>query len=373
VTKCRCKVTILTLALLGACSGPPRFDRPAPPSIVFAPIPAPTGEFAVGSLLLDVDDPRPIELLPEGLPRVIEAQLWYPAPPGAEGEPMPYLPRRATANAMIADRYWSRSADTIASWLGYSTHATLNALPAPRVGGFPLLLFAPASAMAVSSYNTLLADLASRGFVVIAVAPRVARAQAVRRTAYGGGTDDDDVALRAADIELVLRRFVGSSGTVAAVARRADLTRAGALGHVTGSAVALEVCARAQVVRRCAAVDGIPDDAQVRRGTTRPTLALRSHRADDVTVGPSARDRWLALFTSGDAGGALYRLSGLDAASPTDAPWMMRDIVRTDSDPARMLTLTSSLLAAFFDAPEDSAFAAVDSLAAMQPELRAES
>lgn len=362
------------IALLAACGGaePPRV---APQGAV--PIPVPTGSFGVGSILLDVEDSRPAEELPEGLVRTIEAQVWYPAPRERSGARMPYFPRPIVLDRMLARGYFSQPQLRLMEWSRMEVQALRNALPVVQPGGFPLLLFAPGAGIPAEQYAALLQELASRGFVIVAVSPRAAEASSIRRTS--GSTRAEDPDQRAADLSLVLRRFVSATGSVAAIAQRADLTRAGAFGHAAGGLVALRACALEAVLRRCASLDGSPADVDQQRARTRPFVVIVS-RPDSalaqatVTGAPDdAPARWLALLARADsAAGAILELEGATTMTFTDAPFVMPAITGAlgqHGEPALLQRAAVDALAAFFAERDAGSLTALDAVDAARPEL----
>ena len=370
----RCATVALAAMLVVACG---RAQPTGAAPLARAPIPAPDGRYGVGSILLDVEDTRPAAELPDGLVQMIEAQVWYPARRGNTGPFMPYFPRRIVLERMRAQGYFAQPSERIAGWARLDVHATRNALPAVRAGDFPLVLFAPAAGIPMEQYAALLQELASRGFVVVAVPPRAPRASSFRRTAADVRAEDPDQ--RAADLSLVLRRFVSATGSVGAIAQRADLTRAGAFGHVAGGLVALRACTREAVLQRCASLDGAPAQADLGRPLARPFLVIAS-RPDSaaaqatVTAGQvDAPARWLDLFTAHDgAAGALYALDGASTMTFTDAPFVMPAITGAlgqRGDPVALQRLTVDALAAFFGVRDGPPLDPVDALDVARPEL----
>jgi hypothetical protein len=312
--------------------------------------------------------------MPENLARVVKAQVWYPAARDAGGERMPYFPRAGTHARLREIGYLRQPPERFDAWAHWTTHAERGALPAVRTGGFPLVLFTPSPPVPVQQYTALLQELASRGFVVLAVEPRVERTPAIRRSAW---TPEQEENLRAADLSLVLRRFGSATGSVAAIAQRADLTRAAVLGHLNGVDAMLALCGSERVLQRCAALDGVPPDDALPGGAPLPLLVLRSGTTPaDADLESDVRARWLTLFArGGDAPVRLLRLEGSGFMSATDAPWLMPDVARAAGagpDARGTFDLTVELLTSFFEGPAEP-FAGVDSLTAAYPELRVES
>ena len=340
-------------AALGACSGA---ETPHVAPQTLAPVPAPAGDYGVGTILLDVEDTRPDTELPPGFGRTIEAQVWYPSRGVSPGPRMPYFPRRAVLERLMENGYFAQPEGRIAEWGRMEVHARRSAVPAVRSGGFPLLLFAPAAGVPAEQYTALLQELASRGFVIVAVPQRSPRAPSLRRTSTSGAVEDPDQ--RAADLSLALRRFVSASGSVAAIAQRADLTRAGAFGHAAGGLIALRACALETVLQRCASLDGAPAEADRARPLPRPFLVLAANpdtsvaRARVTTDAGDAPDRWLALLDRPDSTpGAMFALDGATTMTFTDAPFVMPAITGAlgqRGDPVTLQRLAVDALAAFF-------------------------
>ena len=369
-------VLVMLVAVYGTACGGAEPGRAAPQGR--APIPEPGGRFAVGTMLLDVEDSRPAEELPDGIVRTIEAQVWYPVRDGNSGPRMPYFPRPAVLDRLLGRGYFSQPDERIASWARMEAHALRNALPALQAGGFPLLLFAPAAGIPAEQYTALLQELASRGFVIVAVSPRVARPSSFRRTSTRAVSEDPDQ--RAADLSLVLRRFVSATGSVAAIAQRTDLTRAGAFGHAAGGLVALRACAVEAVLQRCASLDGAPVEVDLGRPLPRPFLIVASRPDTSVaqaTVTAGAVDspeRWLALFGRADSEpGVMFALAGATTMTFTDAPFVMPAIAGAlgqRGEPVALQHMTVAALAAFFgDRRAGVPAAALDEIDAAHAEL----
>lgn len=367
-------IALLALTLVAACGGAEP-ARVAPHAAV--PIPAPTGSFGVGSILLDVEDSRPAEERPEGLARTIEAQVWYPAPRERPGTRMPYFPRPVVLDRMLARGYFSQPQIRLMEWSRMEVQALRNALPVVQPGGFPLLLFAPGAGIPAEQYAALLQELVSRGFVIVAVSPRATELPSIRRTSGSARAEDPDQ--RAADLSLVLRRFVSATGSVAAIAQRADLTRAGAFGHAAGGLVALRACALEAVLRRCASLDGSPADIDRQRALTRPFVVIASQpdsataQATVTGVPDDAPARWVALLDRADsAPGAVLRLEGASTMTFTDAPFVMPAIAGAlgqRGEPAVLQRAAADALAAFFAERDAASLAALDAVDAARPEL----
>ena len=121
----------------------------------------PTGPYAVGQVLLDWTDlarPEPGTADPNDH-RQIPVQIWYPAAPGARGEPSPYRPR---VEAFRSD--WGDEA--IDFYNAVETSWIKNA-PVNPDGPFPVFFFSHGWSARSSSHGTFLSNLASHGYIVV--------------------------------------------------------------------------------------------------------------------------------------------------------------------------------------------------------------
>lgn len=133
-------------------------------------LPAPTGRYPVGTIELHlVDHDRPDPLVPERT-RELMVSLWYPARPGGDAPPAPYLP------PLAARRFGERTdallglAEGRVDWTGITSHARVGVPVAHgRRRGLPVLLFSPGAEELRASGTMLVEELASRGYLVVAI------------------------------------------------------------------------------------------------------------------------------------------------------------------------------------------------------------
>lgn len=366
--------------IVAACAGAHPVEAPVVEAHL-APTPAPSGIFSVGTVLLDVLDTRAPQDQPAGLSSIIEAQVWYPAPHGGRGQRMPYFARPDVLTRLLAEGYFGQPRERLTTWARLESHAVQATRPAARRGGFPLVLFAPSRLVPASQYSALVQDLASHGAVVIAVPPRTSETPAFRRASYDvasfRGRETQTIAERAADLSIVLRRFVSARGSVGAIARRMDLTRAGALGHADGALVALATCAIEPVTTRCAAIDGVPDAGH---GRVRVPLLVLASSPDTSTravrtPAASSVELWRSVLDAErDAPTALFALDGASTMTLTDAPYFMPAVpgaLGQRGEPTLLLRAAVDALTAFFQERQDP-IGAVDAAAAGMTSLARE-
>lgn len=315
-------------------------------------IPEPSGAFAVGTstfVLVDGERPElygipeadpeaPEGLAPEGeeeeapgpLRRIV-VQVWYPAQPAADAEPLVWNPDLDVVGPALSERlgfpgfFLSHTAEV-------PSHSHLDAPPLD--GRFPVVL----SSHGWTGFRTInlnqVESLASHGFVVVApdhtygsiavrfpdtgeVVPLDPRAlparlseepdnpEAVDEEVYREATEQL-VETFAGDLTLILDRLEeGPAGPFGTLAKHADLESVGAFGHSTGGGAAVRLCLEDS---RCDAVLGmdawvepIPDRV-VAQELQMPSLFMRS---DDWTDTPNDR-----------------RLRGLAERSPSVSYWL---------------------------------------------------
>ncbi len=210
--------------------------------------PAPTGSFAIGTRILSmVDESRMEDLDPaSGRHREVVVQIWYPALPSRN----PLAPYRRRSETTLASSYQS------VDW----THSRTNAPVANSAGGFPILLYNPGWGDRRTQDTMLTEDLASHGYVVVAIdhpynAARVELedGRVIRAlpppAAFGEQATEADVYAyihqeldrETSDTLFVLDRVERLNGdTASPFYHRLDLSRIGAFGFSMGAMVAAE-------------------------------------------------------------------------------------------------------------------------------------
>jgi dienelactone hydrolase len=175
-------------------------------------------------------------------PRALVIQLWYPRLPG-NGRAARYMPPRIAA-------YTAASSGLPASAFSRLELAAIsNALPLPRAGGWPVVLFSTGYGIERQLYTGLVSDLASHGYVVVAIdhphdANIVAFPDGHTVTIGKVGQAPDAIekayAVRLADTRYVLdtlARLDLHRGT-SSLGGMLDLDRVGMFGHSLGGAAA---------------------------------------------------------------------------------------------------------------------------------------
>ncbi|MFD6247825.1 alpha/beta hydrolase family protein [Streptomyces roseolus] len=301
--------------------------------------PEPTGDFAVGTRVVQWTDPLRPETFtadPEDR-RTVVAQLWYPARKSSAGVPgAPYLGRTRdearTVSKALADGVG------LPGFLvdGVPRARSRAVLGAPPVGGgdrFPVVLFSPGSA-GVRSQNTAWAEeLASHGYLVAALdhpydsaVVVLADGRTIRGTTASSGDRDRDAeqaagwtAVRAADLGFVLTRLerLDRGEPADPLAGRLDTGRAAVTGHSLGGAAALQAARRDRRFDAVVDLDGYPHGPTA-PALRQPALAL----TQEVTAGTDPR--YLPRLTEalGRTTARSYRLAvpGAGHLTFTDGP-----------------------------------------------------
>lgn len=231
------------------------------PAVRFA-LPEPTGRYAVGATemhLVDRDRPDPWV---EGRPRELMVSVWYPSRNAGGrdvgGYPLaPYMPPKAGVRF---------EQDTLGSvglgpkqvdLEGVRTHASANAPADTREGRRPVVLYSPGGGLPRALGTTLAEELASRGYVVVAM-DHTYEASAVE---FPGGRVEvaslpegvglrKMVSVRVSDARFVLGALeeiraggnpdAGRHDLPRGLGDALDLSRVGMLGHSAGGFTAAE-------------------------------------------------------------------------------------------------------------------------------------
>jgi hypothetical protein len=218
-------------------------------------LPTPTGKFHVGSQVFTWTDPSRSETLTaaEGDAREAVTQAWYPTDV-TTGRATKYLGAGtdATVTPGLPPGFFRR----------YDSHTTTHALDEAPVSGarsrWPVLLFSPGLGVARQSYTALLTELASRGYVVVAMSHpyespltvladgRHAAPRTFLPTSPAGLAQVAHlVDIRAADSRFVLTQLerLSTTNPGSPLVGHLDLAHVGIFGHSLGGATAVKVLA----------------------------------------------------------------------------------------------------------------------------------
>ncbi|MFG2819220.1 alpha/beta hydrolase family protein [Kitasatospora sp. NPDC048365] len=296
--------------------------------------PEPSGEFAVGTRVVQWTDPGRPETFtadPDDR-RTVVVQLWYPAQPSSAGVERAQYLGRTEQEARTVSAALARGVGLPGFLVDGVPRARSRAVfDAPVVGGggrFPVVLFSPGSG-GVRTQNTAWAEeLASHGYLVAALDHPYDSAAVVladgrtvtTATASSGDRAEDEklaagwTAIRAADLSFVLTRLDGldRGGSADPLTGRLDTGRAAVTGHSLGGAAALQAARQDHRFRAVVDLDGYPH-GPASPALDRPALALTQ------AVTSATDSRYLPRLTEalGSTTATSYRLTVPGAAHLT--------------------------------------------------------
>lgn len=300
-------------------------------------LPAPSGPYAVGSEIFRwVDDARdePATAAAEDRRNVV-VQAWYPAD-NRSGRRWVYL----DGNGRLPGSVSGLPGFLLAEYEHIDSHASAEVAVARERAQWPVVLFSPGYGAPRAFYTGLVTDLASRGFIVLAVdhpyeSGVTELADGTIATTVGAIADDDPdgtrfmserLDTRTADLRFVLDQLTRPD-LLGPLADRVDLGTLTAIGHSLGGAAALSTLAADPRLTAAANLDGTLYGALPERELDRPVLLLESDRGD---TGHSQRylDGNAALLDRLDAPGFRYEIADADHYSFTDVPQFLATPVR---------------------------------------------
>jgi hypothetical protein len=313
--------------------------------------------FGVGTAAYEWVDESRLELLTDAADdhRIVPVRAWYPAHV-AEADRAPYFldPRQAELTAASL----GLPADTLAN---IELPARVDAPLADGHEPFPVLIFSPGMGTAPEFYGYQLAELASRGYVVFALAHPYWTGSVVLSDGSvalelpeepDNAIRDRAVATWSGDQRFALSRVqqLGQPGSGDRLAGRLDLERVGVFGHSRGGAAAAQSCLEDARFAACADVDGSVSTVVLESAISRPFLLLRSELSES-TLEP--------FFASLTGPAHRVRIVGANHNDFCDLRRLVRDL-DLPHDPASMLfgsldadrvfEISAAYLDAFFDA-----------------------
>jgi dienelactone hydrolase len=337
-----------------------------PWAILPAPdLPLPRGPYPVGSTVYRwVDNGRPELATPDAADRRnVIAQAWYPAA-AARGRKVAYMDGlgRLPGPVYGLQRFIFRR------FGGTDTHAVADAPASTARERWPLVIFSPGYGAPRAVYAGLLADLASRGYVVIAldhpyesaivqladgrvVGPALFRA----RGETGVPHMERQVVVRAADVRFVLDRLDRGEG-LRPLAGRLDLKRIAAIGHSFGGATAVLTASHDSRIRAAADIDGMLYGDVRGAALPGPLLLLESGATQQM---PRYVRATRAVMAEVPAGGWRFAIGGSNHLSFTDterflsppARWVAARVMHGPRGAADTQAVTVDILDAFLRGP----------------------
>jgi hypothetical protein len=331
-------------------------------------LPEPTGPHKVGSEIFRWTDSRRPETLTANRSdhRQVIAQAWYPSDV-SDGRAVPYFEAQGRLPGAIA----GMPSFMFGSFGDVATHATLGTPISSAQKAWPVLLFSPGLSLPREMYTALCADLASRGYVVVALSePYESAVSVLAGGRVVGQTTHPDVMgppphpalerlidIRAADSSFALDELsrLAQLEPNSPLAGHLDLEHVGIAGHSLGGATAVQAMASDPRFKVGVNLDGKLFGNMPHARLDRPFLWIQSGDAKTAEY-TQGRDRF---FDALPGGGSLVTVRGSAHISFTDSPSYLTSLGRrlaggatVGSIPlAAMVAMTGDTVAAFVGPP----------------------
>jgi predicted dienelactone hydrolase len=337
-------------------------------------IPRPDGPFSVGTTTFELTDPTRAELYAESDSlRRLMIQTWYPADPGPDDKPAPWMESAELFAPALADFI------SMPSWfldhLAYAkTNSYKDAPPNSTGGPYPLIVFSHGWRGFREQNTFQMQELASHGYVVVSIQHTYGAILTVfpdgtiapnNPSALPGGVPEDeyDAAARklvnqwAQDIGYTLDTFakLNENDPSGLFTSLLDLERVGLMGHSTGGGAVVQFCATDPRCKAGLAMDAFMtpvSEFALENGAQQPFLFLFSQDwADKID---SKNNRLFARFYPNLSepapviailGTNHYDFSDLPALSPL-APQLG---LKGPLNGARVQEIINNYTLAFFD------------------------
>ncbi len=322
-------------------------------------LPRPSGPHLVGSVVFHWTDTQRPETFATGTGarRDVIAQAWYPTE--TAGPPVPYFEAQGRLPAYV-DPYpgfFYGDFDQV------DTHASASPPVSTERPTWPVLVFLPGWGSPREDYSALCADLASRGYVVVALSHPYESAvsvladgqvvSAVAAASVVGANMADMTPIRTADSSFVLDQLerLAQVEPGSPLVGHLDVRHTGIVGHSMGGAAAAQVVAEDPRFLVGVNLDGILPAVLAGGWHLRaPFLWLQSDGQHETSY-LQGRDRLLA----GVPGSDVLVVGGTSHTSFTDLSsyWspLGKGLTGDDGSQALVAATTGDLIAAFVSAP----------------------
>ncbi|MFT4040273.1 MAG: hypothetical protein QM692_18985 [Thermomicrobiales bacterium] len=338
------------LVLLGAVAGTTLLAAWALPIIT---LPAPTGPYAVGAVDRMLVDPA--------RDRRLMATVWYPA--AERGAPKPFTD--APDALMAGMEHLTGLPGIVFQHMRYIDTAASDSAPLlTGEGPFPVLLFSHGMVGMRAQNSSMLQDLASWGYIVVALDHTDAAAVTafpdgevrfynpasfglpLDKAPAAGAVEANVFPVWVADQRFAIDTLEAWQADDPLFAGALDLAQLGAFGHSFGGATSLETC---RVDPRCHAaadLDGGIYGALTEEPATRPLLLLSSQSSGGDEA---ARAKWRAVVDNAEAPALWLELPGSSHLSFTDSELLSPILPQPGFDPRAGLALAGHDVRTFFD------------------------
>lgn len=251
-------------------------------------LPAVTGKYGVGTVVLPMVDSGRTGTYADGSSskyREFMTQIWYPANSGVDGGKRV---KSAYADEATA-AYWLKNVnlpgvDNKDIRFQIKTHAVVGAQVVADGERFPVVIFSPGLGLSYFLYQSIIEDLASHGYIVVAVnSPNSAL------TSFPDGhirvaTDTEDEAIitkynqeAADDLTFVAKHLRElDSNSRLPLAGRIAFNRIGCFGHSAGGAASIQTGIQTPQVAAAIDLDGSARGEDYKRPISKPMMIVSS-------------------------------------------------------------------------------------------------
>ncbi|WP_222871191.1 alpha/beta hydrolase family protein [Nonomuraea sp. PA05] len=321
-------------------------------------LPAPTGSRPVGTTSLHLKDAsRPDPWVPSAKARELMVSLWYPAKaPGRRRAQ--YMTPKESELLLKDGEITTVPADTLSK---VRTNAFTDARPAGSAHSLPLIVLSPGHSKPRSELTALAEELASRGYVVVAIDHTY---ENVAQTFPDGRVTTcvtcemkKDLSVwqklekgRAADVSFVLDELTGKHPKWKG-SRLIDTSRIAMSGQSAGGASTLAAMAADSRLRAGIDVDGTVEAELPEEGLSRPFLLLG--KPATYTPGrPGTGANWEGVWAGLHGWKRWLLVTGAAHTSFTDLGVLVDQLGIEDGADipgARAMAVTRRYVVAFFD------------------------
>lgn len=323
-------------------------------------LPQPTGPYAVGRTSRSWSDMSRLEIVTDSPDdyRELPMEIWYPAEDGT-GTASPYfidLGRLAPTLSASGEV----SPLELFGLRFVRTHDRLNALLPNEPDSYPVILLSPGNGTNVEFYSGIADELASHGYVVVAVNhPYDVAAVALqdgRVAPFVPGPFEfqahhmwvrDRIAVRTADLLFALDRLTAmNEGEDPFFAGRLDLARVGIAGHSLGGITAAQACIADSRFRACLNLDGLQQGgpfsaSENPKPPDQPFMMITKEQQVDPAIA--------TLFAAVHSGSYRVVIMAARHDNFTDGPALLPSLLPLPSQADRILALIRAYTLAFFD------------------------
>jgi predicted dienelactone hydrolase len=323
-------------------------------------LPEPTGPYAVGRTSRSWSDVSRLEILtvsPDDY-REVPVEIWYPAEDATGTATRYFMDLEHVALTLAASG--EVSPIEVFGLRFIRSHGRLEALLPNEANSYPLILLSPGNGTNVEFYSGIADELASHGYIVVALNhPYDVAAVALqdgRVAQFDPGPFElqanqlwvrDRIAVRTADVLFALDRLREmNEGEGTLFAGRLDLARVGIMGHSLGGITAAQACIAASQFRACLNLDGLAQGG--------PFSASENPIPPDqpfmmITKEQKVHPAIASLFAAISSGSYRVVIMAATHDSFTDGPLLLPSLLPMPSQADHSLSLIRAYTLAFLD------------------------